>query len=499
MKTPFEKPAAALLLAGVFLRVAAGLAPAQTFTNLHNFSPFTGVDGDGPNGGVILAGGTLFGTTVSGGSSYHGTVYRINTDGTGYAVLYSFPTAAEDDDYTDYTAPIVSTNATGYEPCGGLVRSGSVLYGAAPYGGTDGYGTIFAVDTNGAGFTVLHTFTAPDGYPVNVDGINPSAGLIQAGGTLYGTTLQGGSLGYGTVFAINTDGTGFAVLHEFDQATFDFVNYVSTNAAGAQPQTHLVLAGGTLYGSTTTGGPLGGGTIFSLATNGTGFTDLHDFASGVDGNHPNALTVADSGLFGTCPGGGGYSAGTIFSLATNGTGFSILGSFGYGGGGASPDADLLLAGNLLYGSTMSDASHHAGTIFAINTNGTGFNVIHTFAHPEFVSNTNSDGTYPNGFLLASNTLYGTAGGGGGVGRGTVFGLILGTGATNPPALGINLSGNEVVVTWPDDAGAPVLQSATNLTPPVVWSDVSPPPVVINGQNVVTNTVGPGNLYYRLYP
>ena len=65
--------------------------------------------------------------------------------------------------------------------------------------------------------------------------------------TLYGTARDGGSTGYGTVFKLNPDGTGFTVLHEFDGTT------------GANPYAGLVQgADGALYGTAPSGGNGGG-------------------------------------------------------------------------------------------------------------------------------------------------------------------------------------------------------------------------------------------------
>src|SRR6266851_618797 len=81
-------------------------------------------------------------------------------------------------------------------------------------------------------FTTLHSFTGGS------DGASPYAGLItnSSGNTLYGTTANGGSSGRGTVFAVNTDGTGFTNLHSF--------NY----SDGSNPWSGLILSGNTLYG-----------------------------------------------------------------------------------------------------------------------------------------------------------------------------------------------------------------------------------------------------------
>src|SRR5882672_5093051 len=99
-----------------------------------------------------------------------------------------------------------ATNSDGANPSGGLILSGGTLYGTTVYGGSSGWGTVFAVRTNGSGFTTPHNFTGGS------DGANPSAGLILSNNTLYGTASGGGSLGAGTVFAVNTIGTGFTNL-----------------------------------------------------------------------------------------------------------------------------------------------------------------------------------------------------------------------------------------------------------------------------------------------
>src|SRR5258706_13771163 len=104
----------------------------------------------------------------------------------------------------------------GASPEAGLVLSGNTLYGTARLGGSSSNGTVFAVQTNGTGFTILHSFTAVSGsLSTNSDGAAPYAALTLLGSTLYGTARDGGSSGNGTVFAINTDGTGFTNLHSF--------------------------------------------------------------------------------------------------------------------------------------------------------------------------------------------------------------------------------------------------------------------------------------------
>src|ERR1039457_4475683 len=120
-------------------------------------------------------------------------------------------------------------------------------------------------------FTTLHSFTALDQtYYTNGDGRYPSCTLVLSGNVLYGTASGGGSSGNGTVFAVNTNGTGFTNLHSFTQTrtnTFGF----NTNSDGTRPLAGLILSSNTLNGTTEKGGSFGGGTVFKLNTDGMGF------------------------------------------------------------------------------------------------------------------------------------------------------------------------------------------------------------------------------------
>ena len=99
-------------------------------------------------GSLTLSGSTLCGMTSSGGTSGIGTIFKINLDGTGFQLLHSF---------SGYSYP------TAYNPQGSLTLSGSTLYGMTSGGGADSYGTIFQINTDGTGFQVLHSFNADAG------------------------------------------------------------------------------------------------------------------------------------------------------------------------------------------------------------------------------------------------------------------------------------------------------------------------------------------------
>ena len=278
-----------------------------------------------PTAGLILSGNTLYGTAYGGGIDGIDTVFAVNTDFTGFTNLYTFTTPVPDNDskspaYDSYT------NIDGFQPAAGLILSGNTLYGTAAGGGSGASGTVFAVNTDGMGFTTLHSFTAttsccpPNWLYLNSDGANPIAGLILSGNTLYGTASQGGTSGGGTVFAVNTVGMGFTVLHSFT------TNAYGTHSDGSYPAAGLILSGKTLYGTTEYGGSWNNGTVFAVNTDGTGFTVLHSFSATVwnpntdcytnsDGAYPVAgLLLSGNTLYGTAAYGGTNGNGTVFSI-----------------------------------------------------------------------------------------------------------------------------------------------------------------------------------------
>ena len=124
----------------------------------------------------------------------------------------------------------------------------------------------------------------------------------------------------------------------------------------------------------------------------------------------------------------------------------------------------------------------------------GYNSANPYGNPY----TNSDGANPyDRLILSGNTLYGTASGGGRSGVGTVFSLSLGSVSAPTPTLAIRSSGANVLLTWPTNATGFALQSTTNLSSPAAWTNVSPGPVVVNGQNAVTDPASGTNKFYRL--
>jgi uncharacterized repeat protein (TIGR03803 family) len=184
-----------------------------------------------------------------------------------------------------------------------------MTHGANP--GSSNAGTIFKVNTDGAGFDTLYQFS--NASPIRPDGAFPTEnGLLLAGNRLYGVTSGGGfiagvAFNSGVLFGIDTDGNNFNVLHTFGAAN-----------DGIDPQGALALDGNTIYGVTRRGGVHDKGTIYQIELDGTAYTKLHDFAGGaLDGASPSdgGLIVDGNTLYGTTSLGGQFGIGVVYTLA----------------------------------------------------------------------------------------------------------------------------------------------------------------------------------------
>ncbi len=305
----------------------------------------TAPDGSVPYASLLDVGGTLYGTTVYGGShtcGYRsqpfscGTVFSITTSGT-EKVLHDFGQAGD-----------------GEYPLAGLIKVKGTLYGTtsgggasycAPYQYNIRCGTVFSI-TPGGMEGLLYSF-GPGKRHANA----PLGSLIDADGTLYGTTKGGGRNRFGAIFSITLHGS-LKVLHYFG------------GTDGAAPVAGLIEVNGTLYGTTSTGGANGDGTVFNITPGGTEKV-LHSFR-GSDGGDPTASLIGvKSTLYGTTREGGAHGGGTIFSVTTTGK-ERVLHSFGSSGSdGRSPYAGLIDVKGTLYGTTEFGGAHGDGTVFAL--------------------------------------------------------------------------------------------------------------------------------------
>lgn len=257
-------------------------------------------------------------------------------------------------------------------------------YGTTAQGGTNGRGTIYKFQ-NGV-LTTLHSFTG-------LDGSDPLAGLIQGkDGTLYGCT-QDSWTGWGVVYKIHPDGSGFTVLHNFSGTT-DGMYLISNLVLGSD---------GNLYGAAQQGGANNKGTVFQISTDGSTFNVIHTF-SGSDGAYPDGglIQASDGYLYGTTVSGGVNGDGTIFLVSTDGATFNTLFSF-YNSGGYNPYAGVIRGSDgYLYGTTNFGGANGVGTIYRVSPNGAAFSyrVLHDFSY-------NSGYTTVGGLIQGSDGyLYG---------------------------------------------------------------------------------------------
>ncbi len=363
---------------------------------------------------------TFHGTTQGGGAYEGGTIFNFTVllqtlSVGGVNTLFDFsgtsvPTSGSQA-YVSGSNPVLGAN-----PVGPLVTDGNSFYGVAQNGGTSDFGTVFKttppVVLGSYTFSTLTNFkkggtTTPGAYP--------AAGPVLIGSTLYGTTEFGGSGpvdGYGTVFKVNTNGTGFQCLYQFD------------DDHGSQPAGELIVGSdGALYGTTYTGGDFGSGTIFSITTSGAPIM-LHSFFE-EDGEYPRGgLTKLASGDFiGTASGGAAGEYGTVFTQSnpTFGNTFQVIGMFTNSTGwrpAGTPAFDI--SGNSIYQPMALGGPSGYGTLLKVD--GSSPSVVTSFA--------DALGEEPNGGLrLISGTLFGMAKSGGAPMKGTIFRYQPGTGTS----------------------------------------------------------------------
>lgn len=302
---------------------------------------FTSTSGIRPTGAVTLdRAGNLYGVAMAAGTADKGgIVYRIAAGETRASTVATF------------------SRSEGTPNGGLIIGKDGTLFGTTSEGGKANSGTLFSLSPV-AGLwkkQVLHNFAA-------TDGITPRSGLVAGkDGHFYGTTSAGGAHNAGTVFRMSTASGAFAVLHNF------------TGDAGERPVGALAIdKHGALYGTTLNGGDDGAGTVFTLTPRGHGweFESIHNFAAETGGAQPLAGVVIgrDGALYGTTRSGGAHNLGTIYEIVPSPQRlrwqFNILYDFG-GADGALPGAGALILGETgaLYGTTSAGGKFGRGTLF----------------------------------------------------------------------------------------------------------------------------------------
>jgi uncharacterized repeat protein (TIGR03803 family) len=408
VKSKFSPKLLVALCWVTLLCLANRSAQAQTATTLYNFGNPT-TTGQYPYAGLIVdSSGNLYGTTNQGGANGSGTVFElVNSSGTySEKVLHSFSSSSSDGCY----------------PRAGLIiDSSGNLYGTTPNCGTNFYGTVFELVNSGGTYTeqVLYSFAGPSAG----DGVYPQAGLVMdSSGNLYGTTgaVSGGINSPGIAFELVNSGGTYSekVLYTFSG---------SLDGAGVSNGGLILDSAGNLYGTTTSGGSNGNGSVFELVNSSGSYSEnvLYSFTgTNGDGSRPYAgVTMDASGnLYGTTNNGGANSDGIVFELVNSSGSYSekVLYSFAIGNGDTGfPQAGVILDS---LGDIFGIGNDGNGAVFAlINNSGSYKESVLTF----FPNTCGATGSQPQGNLVmdASGNLYGTTlAGGTSIYYGTVFSL-----------------------------------------------------------------------------
>jgi uncharacterized repeat protein (TIGR03803 family) len=382
------------------LNVVPSSIAGTKFSTLYSFSG--GLDGGSANALVCGTNGMLYGTTGAGGQNAGGTVFALSTNG-------SLSTLAQ------------LGGSLGANPKSALALApDGNLYGTAPAGGNTTAGTVFRLTHEGT-LTNIYSFAGTS------DGSHTVAGLASApDGSLFGAAQDGGTLGYGTVFRIQTNGS-FTNLYSF-----------TNGSDGAHPATSLTRSTtGFLYGLTP-GGANGSGNVFAISTSGV-FSNLHTFIDNGDGAAPVGplFQGLDGSLFGATRyfNLGGYELpGNAFRLGTNGAFGSMYVYNAFTKDGLAPAAGLIESsdGNL-YGTTEFGGVSGNGVIYRLTPAG-GYATVYEF--DSFNSGANPHTALCEG---PDGALYGSTSTGGPGGQGTIFKLSM----TSAPQITMQPSGASV--------------------------------------------------------
>jgi len=318
------------------------ISTTGTFTLLHSFCEEAHCTDGGAPGSYLThrPNGTVYGVNVSGGVSDGGAIFSLSSRGT-YSLVYKFCSKAR--------------CADGSQPVSVLFDGKGSLFGTAAAGGSHGSGTAFTIDGGGT-FRVLHNFCSQAGC---ADGISPGALTLGRDGNFYGTTSSGGKTHSGTVFRMTPAGV-VTVFYSFCSA--------AKCADGEEPAALLVEGrNGAFYGTTVQRGANGSGTIFEVTTKGA-FHTLYSFCATSncrDGATPTdgMVLAKDGSFYGAAAGGGLYFNGVIFHLTAAGK-YSVVYDFCARHGcfdGSTPGTSPIFGSDgFLYG--VTEAGGSAGSV-----------------------------------------------------------------------------------------------------------------------------------------
>jgi uncharacterized repeat protein (TIGR03803 family) len=405
----------ALVLGLVMAVVPHGVA-APPVSTIYSFGATDPIDGAVPKGSLTFVNGLLFGRTTTTivtarpspaptpiGS--YGVIFHFDPNNVASTYTIDHMFAGHDVDDGDNPRHDAMT------PFNGL------LYGTTLEGGTHNNGIIFSIGQDGTNYQVLLSLH-------NSIGDESHSCFVVVNDSLYGMTASGGDEGEGVIFSFNPSTPTPTPTATATPANFQTLfSFACASSTGKEPHGRLTLDpnGTTLYGMTRKGGDHDFGVVFSIDTNGTNYTELHDFAGGdSDGATSDHGYVVQSGdhLYGMTTNGGHHDDGVIFKIKTDGSSFDLLHKFGETHrDGKNPYGSLLLVGNKLYGTTANGGDNDLGTVFVINTDGNNYQRLYSFSG----KTNNGDGSKPiDNVILVNGWLYGMTTEGGAHNLGTIF-------------------------------------------------------------------------------
>ncbi len=374
-----------------------GFIVSDTFTVVNDYTPITGMT----FGAWLFPGDTLTSAELSitsspnGGTSYFDQTVNFTQGSCSTFNDYGYYVCSEN---TTFNGPTLNAGTYWVNLQNASVPSGDPIYWDENSGvGCDSPGCPSEAYENSAGTIPSESFT------------------ILGGNNCYSPVEEKPPAAAKVVTVPPSQTQSYRVIYNFTGGAGD----------GGSPLAGLVIdAGGNLYGTTSGGGPSGGGTVFKLAPHSPGwtFSRLYSF-SGTNGSSPDSTLVrgGDGVLFGTTSA-GGLGDGVLFGLSPAPNVLpsvfsnwmeTLLYSFTGGSDGANPGGSLALdsSGNI-YGSAAMAGAHHGGTLYEF-TNG-GIQILHAFPA------SGGDGSDPIGVVNGSNGLYGITGTGGGYNGGTLY-------------------------------------------------------------------------------
>jgi len=337
-----------------------------------------------PRGELSYQDGYLYGVNFSGGLNQSGTIFKVKTDGTQYSDIYN---------YTDIS--VGSANSI-------VLGDNNILYGTTFTAGSN-YACLFKINTNGTNYTKLWDFNIADGY-------SPEGDLRYNNNSVFGECYSGAANDLGCLFEFNTSDSAYIKLKEFDSfsewswsfaLTGNAIYYGSSASAGCSAGTivkvpvdsgdiavvynfntcplterhpdNIIYHDNKIY-CHTAGGDRGLGTIFSMNTDGSGYTRIFEPETGQNIDNYSIITVDGDWLY--CSGSSRNGKGCIFKIRSDGSGFTTI--YILDGINDRSLNQVFYSNGTFYCSTLEGGQNNKGKLFKVNPDGSGYTILADF-------------------------------------------------------------------------------------------------------------------------